>query len=458
MNIEKEILDSREAVIKVTLDDQQWQRALKDAARRISKQANIPGFRKGKAPYRIIQQYFGDGVIIEEALDPLTQETYRKVLEEEDIEPYAMGALTNVDFEPTVFTYRIPLPPVIELGDYRSVRIPYEEEEVTDEDVEKVLQDVREQQATLEAVEEEDTPVEWGMAAALELHGTIEGPYDDEPEEWLEEEDIRVLIAEDSTYPVPGFPPQIVGMKPGDEKSFDIKVEEGDEDTPEEYHGKTLHFEVTCNEVFTYDVPELDDELAQSVSEFETLEELRADIRDHLEKTHRRNARDDYLGEVFEELGDIVKVSFPPVIVEEEIDAMMERFDREVRQQGLTLEDYISINDLTEEEIREDFQETAEQRVRRGLILGQILEEEEITVSEEEVDDEIQDMLLSFGGEAAMAQSFFKGESGRNPIRSRLLTQKAVDQLIAIARGEAENTTEEETPEEEADSADSDNE
>lgn len=441
VKVNTELLEDRQARLVVTLEPEQVERELKAAARRIAGKVNIPGFRRGKAPYHIVRQFFGDGAIYEEALDPLGQAVYREALSEADLTPYAPGSLEDFSFqEPMSMTFTVPLLPEIDLGDYRSVRVLYEPVEITDEDVEHAILHMREEEAILEPVER---PVEMGDVARLNIRGVFADGDQANGDEgagdvFIDRKDARVKIDRDSTYPVPGFPAQIVGMAGGDSREFDITLPP-DEDVDESLPGKVVKFSVSCEEVYRYELPELDDEFARTAGDFETVEELRADVRRQLERTADREASNEYASRVLNKLIDeeIVEVSYPPVMLEEQIDDMLNDFESDLKRQGLNLERYVELSQKSVEEVRKEFSETAHKRLVRSLILGRLVEVEGLSVEDEDVDDEIKTRVLSFGEQATLAQRVMDTPRMRDLLSNELLTAKAVERLALIARGEA---------------------
>lgn len=433
LNIETSYLEDRQARLTVTVDPTRVEKEMRSAAQRISRKVNIPGFRKGKAPYPIILQYFGEAALLDEALDPLGQAVYREALDQTGIDAYAPGSLTDIRLDPLVMEFTIPLDPEVVLTDYRTVRVDWEDPKIDEKDVERTLREMQNQQATLEPVEQ---PISMGTAAHLSIKGEIvtKKGKSRETEAWMEQESVRVLISEEATYPVPGFAAEVVGMASGEERTFDIKLGK-DDDLDEELRGKTVQFTVQCKEVFSYEAPPLDDEFAKSVSEFATIEELRADTLEGLKRIAERNSREAYLEKVLEELEGIATVTYPPVLAEMEVNRRFERLEERVRNQGLSMESYYQVTGTTEEQIKSDYLEDAKVQVRRSLILGKVVEEEGIVVSDAEIDDEIDTMLLSFGAQAAIARQVLRSGDNRNSVRTRLLTEKGTDRLIAIARG-----------------------
>jgi trigger factor len=227
-------------------------------------------------------------------------------------------------------------------------------------------------------------------------------------------------------------------MKVNETREFEIDVEDS-EDYDEEMRGKTVRFKATLKEVFSYELPVLDDEFAKSFSDFDTLDELREDLSRKLFDTVKQQKRDEHIDELFEKLQGIVKVNYPPIMLEDEIDSSVERFKQQVAQafQGLQFEDYLRIANKTESDLREEFEESAKKNLFRGLVLSQLVEEEALEVSDEEIDDELQTALLSFGGNAAIARQFLNSPENRRNIKNQLLTEKALDRLSEIAQGQA---------------------
>jgi trigger factor len=440
LKIEKEILENRQVKLIVTIDPEKVEKEKKEAARRISQQVNIPGFRKGKAPYHIVERMVGDEAIFEEALDGMLQEVYKEALEETQLEPYAPGTLDNVSRDPLVLTFSVPLPPQIDLGAYRDVRIPFEIEEVPEKQVDEVLESLRAQHAVLDPVER---PIQMGDAAMLDIMGTVvdgEGQAEEGQERppLIKEVAIKVLVNEEATFPVPGFPEKVVGMAAGEQRSFDLTVPD-DKELGEEVRGKTIHFEVTCHKVYQYNAPALDDEFAKEAGDYADLADLRAKIRSRLERAAEEEARERYLDRLLDHLieENIVKVEYPPIMLEEEIDSMIKELDNRLQEAKLSLEAYLRAKNLSMEALRDELRETAKERLVRGLVLAEVAAAERLTVSEEEVGDEIETMALSFGTDAPLARRFFSSPQSRRSIAARLVSQRVLDRLILIGRGEA---------------------
>ncbi len=439
LQIQTEILEDHQAKLTVTVEPERLQQEMQAAARRIAREVNIPGFRRGKAPYHIIRQYFGEESILEEALDSLGQAVYKEALQESQIKPYGPGVMTDFSRDSLTMTFLVPLMPEVDLGNYREVRVPFESPTVTDEDVEEILSNLREQSAELNPV---DRPIEMGTVALLDIVGTLVRPTEaaegeEKPAVWLSRKGVRVKIAEDASYPVPGFPAHVVGMAAGDTRAFEISFVADDEEVSETLRGKTLHFEVRCEQVYEHNLPELNDEFAQSVGEFEGLEDLRKAIRTQLEEEAKHKARDLYLEKALEALRSVATLRYPSLMVEEWVDNNLEELTSTLRNEGLSLEEYLRLNNLTLEQLRDRMRLQARQQIEHALLLEELADAEQISVSDEEVQDEIRTMALGFGARAPMAIREFSQPPIQSRIGNRLRREKVIERLIQIARGEA---------------------
>jgi len=448
--VETEILPDRQAKLKVTVEPELLQQELKSAATRIARKVNIPGFRRGKAPYHIILRYFGEDTVFDEAIEQLGQSMYRDALAESELEPYAPGSLDDISRDPLVLSYTVPLMPVVDLGKYRDIRVKYGQPDLTEADIESAIDRARESQATHEHV---DRPVELEDVALLDIKGVflpetgkkekktaikevVSINKDDEV--FLERTGTKVLIADKATYPVPGFPRNIIGMAAGDSREFDVEVSKKNKDIDEDLRGRSIHFSVTCHEVFKREAPTLDDDFARSLGDYKDLADLRQKVREEMEQDLEANAKATYASKVLDTLLEkVVKVSYPQVVVDKQLDEMVEDFDRQLRQQGLNLDDYLSLNKLTLEAVREDFRKSAVTQIERGLTLGEITEAEQLVVSDTEIEDETQTRLLSFGAQASVAKTLMTSPAMRQTIANRLMTDKALERLAQIGRGEA---------------------
>jgi trigger factor len=426
LKITTEDLGQRQILLTIEMDNERVEKALRVAARRISREYSIPGFRRGRAPYRVVAQRFGREVLLKESLDDLGQDAYTEALEREGIEPYQAGSLEDVQLDPLVFKMRVPLRPVVDLGDYRELRIDPPDVTVDNEEVDAELEKLRQANIILEPVE--DRAAEMGDWVSLVVSAQVD------EESIIQEEDHNlVLDPEDNTFGA-GFSEQITGMEVGDEKEFMLALSE---DWGEDVAGQEAEFAVTLETIQNRILPDLDDDLARTVGDFDTLEELRREIYEEFEEEAERQAEQQYTEDVLQALVEQATIEYPPEMVEEQIDRLLEDVERDLDSRGLSLENYFQLSGQSEEDLRDSFRTQAERTLERGLALGELASEERLDVEGEEVDQRVALLSQSWGDQAAEAQQILSSPEGLRSIATNLLTDKAVQRLVAIAKGEA---------------------
>jgi len=430
MKVTTEELPDRQLLLTIEVEEKRAQQALQQAARRLSRRIRIPGFRPGKAPYHLVARLVGEERLRAEAFDIIGDQLYTEALEEAKVEPYAQGTLQDVRWDPLTFSVIIPLPPLVELGDYRSLRVPMEPILVTDEEVDEALEELRARYAEWVPV---DRPAAFGDMVIMDIKGTVG------EEEILSHQNWQRVLQADSGGSLPGFDTALVGLRVGESHAFDLTY-------PEEAHvrwaGQTAHFEVTLHGVKAKELPPLDDEFARTVSEYETLEALREAIREDLRA--QRAAESGYEGKVLDALIEQARIEFPPLMLEKEVDDLLQEHDRLLRQQGMPLDEYLRLRGKNREEYREEIRPQAEQRLKRRLALAEFAEQEGLDVEEAEIDEEIERRVARQSGDTAeRLEEVLSGPGGRRIVRAELLTQKALHRLVAIAKGELETIADE---------------
>ena len=435
MKIERQDLENRQTELQIEVASDQLQTAMQAAARRLSRGTKIPGFRPGKAPYEVIVGKFGEDVIFEEALERLGQEIYRDALEEEKIEPYAPGSLEEVIREdPLKLRYIVPLAPEVDLGAYREIRIPFEDAEVTDEAFEEAIEEIRQRQALIEPV---DRPAEESDLVIIDLSGELLDPEDEEDAQLLDMKDISVLVDPDTDVPTPGVMEHLLGLAAGDEKSYEYTFP--DDNPNEDLRKRAAKFQIKCLEVKSRFIPEWSDEMAQNLGEFESLLDLRVKLRENLQKQAEMEAENQYRDEIMQKIVEGASVEYPPVVLQEETENLLQDLRMRLGNQNLALEDYLKIEGKTEENLREELEPEAIERIMRGLVLGKIVEVEELKVEDDEIDAEIKRLVEPLGADAdKRLLEAFESPAGRHRIAMDVLTDKAIRKIIAIAKGEAE--------------------
>jgi trigger factor len=434
LKVETQSLDNRQVEMTVEVPDDQLQRALRSAARRISRDVKIPGFRPGKAPYNLIAQKVGEETLLDEALDDIGQELYAEALEEVELEPFAPGTLNEiVSRQPLVLRYTVPLSPEVDLGDYREVRIPYEEPEVDDEAVDSVMEELRQGQALIEPTER---AAQLGDVIVVDVHGELIDEDESEDSALIEEKNASLLLEAETDWPFPGISEELVGIEAGQE----IRVEHtfSDEYRNESLRGKRARFDFTCLEVKSRMVPEWSDDLAKNVGDFDDLLALRIKIRENLTEELENRTKNEYRASVLDAVIAGAEIDFPPYLLDREIDDMLHDLGHRLERQSLSLQNYLEIEGKTIDQLREDFEPDARERLLRGLVLGHVVEAEGIEVENEEIDEALDKIVEPLGDDSAELRKQLNNAATRRQIELDLMTDKAVDRLLAIARGEVQ--------------------
>jgi trigger factor len=433
LKIETQDLAERQMQLTVEVPDDQIEAAMHRAARKMSQRAKIAGFRPGKAPYEVVVQRYGEEAVFDEALDALGQDVYRQALEASSLDPVAPGALEDVvSRQPLVLRYTVPLSPHIDLGNYRQVRLPFEAPAIKDEAVEEVVEGLRQQQALIEPVER---PARDGDVVVLDIHGQLAEAGDGETPALMDEHGLSVLVAEATDFPFPGAAVHWLGLTAGETRQAEYTF-------PTDYRNEALRnrkalFRFTCQGVKSRSVPDWTDELARTLGDFDDLADLRQKVRQSLEAQSLRQAESEYGEKVIEAVVAGSKVEFPPVLLRQEVDETLEDLDRRLRDQRLSLADYLKIEKKDETELRQELEPQARRRLERALVLGRIVEAESLTVEESEVDATLERLLESVSGSAENVRRALESPAGRRRIRLDLLTDKSVARLVQIGRGEA---------------------
>lgn len=417
-----------QATVTLEVENERVQPALRKAARRISREFEIPGFRRGRAPYHIVERAVGREALYEESLMDLAPELMQEAFAENDIVPFAQPEVSIEKLEPFVVKLEVIFPPQVDLGDYQNIRLTPEEVRVEDSDVEAALRQVQERQGERVPVER---PVEYGDQVVLDMEGHIG------EETLFDVKETTFVPREDMSLPVPGFSEKLVGTTAdGEEKEFTLTYPE---DFPEEgLAGKEVACRLTLYEVRGWQLPPLDDELAMMVGDYDGLEDLTGKIRASLQARFEGEARLRLTDQAVGALADNAEIEYPSLLVEEEIEKMVSEQMERLRRQGLTLEGYLGMLKRSEDEFRQELRPQAEERLLRSLALREFVRAEGIEVGEEELEEEIEQIAQLYGDQAEAMREGFSAEEPRDSLASRLLTQKALAKLLEIVTGEEE--------------------
>lgn len=435
MKIKKKDLDDRQVQLTVEVPDERVQAAMRSAARRLSKRAKIPGFRPGKAPFDVILRKFGDETVFDEALDDLGQAVYRLAIDETELEPYAPGRLDEiVSKDPLVLRYTVPQSPEVDLGKYRDLRLPFEPAKVSDDALDEAMEEIRQGQALIEHA---DRPAQDGDVIVLDIKAEMREPDEGTNPALISEQDLSLLISEKTEWPFPGFNQHLLGLTADDTKDFSHTFAE---DHPNEaLRNRVTDFHLVCKEVKSRFVPEWSDDLARAVGEYDDLLALRISVREQLEAQEKRKVDAEYARSVIDAMVEGAQVRYPPVLLEEELDGMLRDLAQRLENQRLTLDDYLKIEGKTVEELREELKPQAQDRLKQALVLGKVVEVETIEVDADAITQEIERLVAPFGENAAKLRKSFDRPLGRRRVELDLLTEKAIQRLVSIAKGEADN-------------------
>jgi trigger factor len=409
-------------VVEVEVPAERLTRAVGDATQALSRRTKVPGFRPGKAPRGVLEAVLGHGAVLDEAVDRLVQSAYRDALVEKEILP-----LTNADVEivqaeegkPLIFKATVPIRPEVQLGDYRNFNFRPDIETIDDAKVEKVIEELRDQNASLAPVE--DRGAQKGDYAVIKYEGTRDGV----PFEGGSAERMPLIIGEDRL--IPGFEDELVGLRVGDTKGFDITF-------PADYAEETLagaaaHFEVELRELREKILPDLDDDFVHSMGDFTDLANLRDEVRKRLERNALDKARHTFSDQVIEYAVANSTIDLPDILVEQEVEVMHDEFRGTLARQGISEDAYTKVSGKSHEDLHNDFRPDAEKRVRVLLVLSKIAEAENLTVPDADVEEEIARGRERYAGDQKLLK-YFDSERGRNYIRSTLRRSRVVERLV----------------------------
>lgn len=416
-HIEK--IENNKASLHMEFSPEEFKKGLSVAYKRNAKNFRIPGFRPGKAPMNVAMRYYGEGVLYDDAIDHLLNEAYPKAIDEHKLEPVDRPELDIQEIgsdKGLKVLMQITVKPEVQLGRYKGVEAVRRDTEVKDSDVTAELERVRERNSRMVPVE--DRPIEDGDTANIDYEGFKDGEAFDGGKG--EGYDLRI----GSKSFIPGFEEQLIGHSAGEDVELNLSF-------PEDYHaeelkGQAVVFKVHINSVKVKELPELDDEFAKDVSEFDTLEEYRKDLREKQETRLKEQADREFENNAIEAAMENMTVDIPPVMIESEMDDMVRQQDQQMRGQGFDLQTYLGYLGQKPEEFREGFRDMATKRVKSSLLLEAVARAEAIEVSDEEVDAELTKMAEAYKQDPEEVKKNIN-EDGRRYFADNIKIQKAVE-------------------------------
>ena len=417
--------NANEVKLELTIEAQKFEEGIKKVYFQSAKYFNIPGFRKGKAPLQIVEKYYGKEIFYEDAFNELAPEVLEEAVKENNLEIVSRPEIDITQIEKgkdLIFTAVMQTKPEVELGKYKGIEIKKIEYNVTDEDIDHELHHMQEHNSRL--VNVENRPVEKGDTTVIDFEGFVDGvAFDGGKAEGHE------LEIGSNTF-IPGFEDQVIGMNIDEEK--EIKVKFPDEYFSKDLAGKEAMFKVKVHEIKKKELPELDDEFAKDVSEFDTLKELKADIKSKQEKQNEEKAKYETQDAVIKELCKDVKVDIPSGMIEMEIDNMIKDIEQRLSYQGLKLEQYLQMMGKTAEEVKKEYEPQAIEAIKSRLMLEAVIKAEKIEATEDEIVEKMKEMAKNYG--KSDDKEFMENENVRKYIKNGLESEKALEFLVKNAK------------------------
>ncbi|MCR5440420.1 trigger factor [Selenomonas sp. WCT3] len=424
MKVTVENGENQQVTLTIEVEATEVSKAVERACKRLANRVNIPGFRKGKAPRMIVERHVGKDAVMQEAFDLVAPKAFGDALEEQKIDPVTRPNIDIVTLEEgkdLVFKATVTPRPEVKLGEYKGLKVEKAAVEIKDEDVEKQLKNFQDRQGKMVDAPE-GAAVADGDFTTLDFEGFVDG----EAFEGGKGTDYPLQIGSGSF--IPGFEEQLIGAKIGEEKEVNVKF-------PEEYHakelaGKDATFKCTVRSIKQKELPAIDDELAKKVSTFETLDELKADIRKNLQENAERKAENDQKSAAIEQATNNITVDIPAVMIDNRVTSMIQEMAMRLEQQGMKLEQYLQYAGTDIAKIREDYRETAEKNVKTDLMLEEVAKAEDIKVEAKDLDAEVAAMAAAYGATPQQVQKIIKEQGRIGDLAASVLRKKTAQFII----------------------------
>lgn len=448
MKIESQPREDHQVNLIVEVDPDQMEKAKRKAARKISERSKIPGFRPGKAPYDVVKRFYGDGAITEEAVEVLVDQIYPDVLKEAGVQPGAAGSLENIEkLDPPTLKFLVPLAPTVDLGDYRSIREPYEFLPPGEEKLTEAIENLRSMYSTTENVDREIKEGDFvltdvkGQANEKELPDLTRAGY---PVFVRSEE-------KEADWPFPGFGLKLVGMKAGDTSTIKHKFPK--DHAKEELQGVAVDFEVMVKSVRGVTLPELNDEFAKSVG-VENIEELRNRVKENIEAQAKADYDDKYFNDLFDKIKAGATIKYPPQVLAHEEEHVLDELKRRLSDQHLDLDTYIKMQQTDMEKFMADeVRPTAVRRLERSLLIEEITRQEKIELDQTKLEEAFHQNWASLSSTDEKFAKMTKGGSRASKelvdavvvdTANRMMVSRVLDRIKAIATGHGDDVEESE--------------
>lgn len=420
-------------VLDITADDDEFAEAMTKAVRKVSRDIQLPGFRKGKAPRSMIERSYGRDVFLREAADEVMERLYRDALKQEDVTPVGEPSVEIVELEPVNFVVTVPVYPTIEVGDYTSIRVDPVDAAVDDSEVDEVLDRLRKARSPWVDLREERKPTEGDQVTVDYEVMDGDTPFQDPVVDAvfvLGETNLLIQLRE-----------KIEEMNVGDSDTFELVFDEDDETADPSIRGKSLTYSVTLKSVKERDLLPLDDEFAKTVAEAESLEDLRNQVREDIHQGKTTDGRTGVVNRIINDMAEQATIDPPEAMIDEETEHQLNHFKENLARSNTPYEGYLRLQNKTEDDLKADLRPEAARRLRNSLLLQELAKRENIEVSDEEIESEIAALnVLPAGAEGdeaqaqlARMQQFYQSDYFRNMLRNELFERKLTDRLIEIA-------------------------
>jgi len=411
--------------VEITVDSNEVEKAYKQASQNLGNKVSIPGFRKGKVPAEILEKHVGEGSIIEEAMDIMLPPAYGQALLDLDLDPIDRPKVDIVSFDkkgPAVFTVELQVVPEGVLGDYKGLKLERKLVDLDETYVDNELEAMRTKTAKIETIED---PAEHGDTVVIDFEGYVD--------------DVKFDGGTGSKFPlelgsnsfIPGFEDQLIGIKAGENRDVTVKF-------PDEYHsedlkGKESLFKVLAHEVRRKKLSELNDDFAKEVSDFDTLEELRNDVKLSITNQKQQQADNALRAQALDLAIEKIEVEIPEVMVQERTNQFLKDIEGDLQQQGMELQKYFELTGMTEEKVREEYRANAEKHIKRDILLDAVAAAEKIEATEEDLEREITAISQVYGQDKAMLDAYFKAPENVKMLSKGIKREKALQVILENA-------------------------
>ncbi len=423
MEVSTEKLEGNKVELKVEIEAERVNKALNQAYKKVVKEVSLPGFRKGKVPRHVLEAKYGIEVLYKDALDILIPQGYDEAVKAAEIEPIAQPDIDDYHIakgEATTFTAIVEVKPEVKLGEYKGLGVEKEEIEVKDEEIEAELSSLQQKHSQLIYTDKET--VEEGDFVIIDYEGRVDG--ETFPGGSAEEYSLEIGSG---TF-IPGFEDKLIGAKVGEELEIELTF-------PEEYHasdlaGKETIFTVNVKEIKEKVLPELNDDFAKESSDFETLAELKEDIKEKVRKRHKEVVEEEFTNNIIEKAATNAEVDISEILINSELDKAFQNMEYNISSQGLNVDDYLQYMGMDKDSWREQNYKMAEKRARNNIVLEAIAEKEDIKASDEEIDEQVEKIAKDTEQDLDKVKAILQMQGQLNQLSHEIMMEKAVDFLV----------------------------